>query len=143
MPEPTMRYWQHVVYPERMACTRPHWPISEAEMERDPLWREVTVSPLVSGDVIEEAVRLLRDEASRVDALLDAAWDDEVFDTSIMSSHVMDGVPQRIEAAPEVLVRFLAARGYLAGPRPLPVTGDQPIPTPTGPRTVTTTGGSE
>lgn len=114
------RYFQRVGQPGRIEHVEDHWPASMAAMEADPAWREVTVSPVVSDDVIEEAVRLLRDEASRVDALLDAAWDDEVFDTSIMSSHVMDGVPQRIEAAPEVIVRALAARGLLVGEDPEP-----------------------
>ncbi|ROR97822.1 hypothetical protein EDD28_2431 [Salana multivorans] len=112
------RYWLSTRDGDMIARPDEHTPLGDC-------WIEVTVSPVASGDVIEEAARALRDEASRVDAILDAAWDDEVFDASIESSHVIDGVPQRVEAAPEVLVRFLAARGYLTGPRT--VTAEQRV----------------
>ena len=53
------RYFQRVGQPGRIEHVEDHWPASIAAMEADPAWREVTVSPVVSGDVIERTARAL------------------------------------------------------------------------------------
>ena len=63
-----MTYFQRVGQPGRIEHVEDHWPASIAAMEADPAWREVTVSPVVSGDVIEEAeiVREMGSRAARI-----------------------------------------------------------------------------
>lgn len=49
------RYFQRVGQPGRIEHVEDHWPASMVAMEADPAWVEVTVSPVMSGDVTEEA----------------------------------------------------------------------------------------
>ena len=97
------RYFQRVGQPGRIEHVEDHWPASIAAMEADPAWREVTVSPVVSGDVIEEVA----------DFLGSLPESRNVFDCTDEATTVID-------AGVEYIVRALAARGLLVGEDPEP-----------------------
>ena len=56
MTEHRIRYWQQVDRPGCIHYTYDHWPASEDEMEADHRYREVTVTPVVPGEIVQREV---------------------------------------------------------------------------------------